>query len=66
MIPSCIKGMLGDIYKVDKKLKSANTIARSSPKVSTSLLSPCELYSGTNGNLENLDEVCCILSMNYF
>jgi len=66
MIPPCIKGMLRDIYKVEKKLKSANTVVRSSPKVSTSLLSPCELYSGTNGNLENLDEVSCILSMIYF
>jgi len=63
MIPPCIKGMLRDIYKVEKKLKNANTVVRSSPKVSTSLLSPCELYSGTNGNLENSDEVSCILSM---
>ena len=61
--PPCIKGMLRDIYKVEKKPKSANTVVRSSPKVSTSLLSPCELYSRTNGNLENLDEVSCILSM---
>ena len=48
MIPPCIKGMLRGIYKVEKKPKSANTVVRSSPKVSTSLLSPYELYSRTN------------------